>query len=141
MGVNFVCVNAGGATTIAPASAGCPGGSASTAGYVAQNSSARYVQAGTDVLSNLGRNALGTPGVNIWNMSILTGTEVTERLGFQFRVDAMNVSNMNGGYNNPSSGKQRTKEMSKGELNDCRIHWDNPEKRRPRWHGPSRGCV
>ena len=42
-------------------------------------------------------------------------TEVTGRLGFQFRVDAMNVSNMNGGYNNPSCGKQRTKEMSKGE--------------------------
>jgi len=141
MGVNFVCINAGGATTIAPASAGCPGVTASTADYVAQNSSARYVQAGTDALSNLERNALDTPGVNIWNMSILTGTEVTERLGFQFRVDAMNVSNMNGGYHNPSSGKQRTKEMSKGELNDCRIHWDNPEKRRPRWHGPSRGCV
>ncbi len=115
MGVNFVCVNAGGATTIASASEGCPGVTASTADYVAQNSSAHYVYGGTDALSNLGRNALGTPRVNIWNMSILTGTEVTERLAFQLRVDAMNVPNMNGGNNNPSCGKQRTKEMSKGE--------------------------
>ncbi len=92
-GVNFVCINAGGATSIAPASAGCPGGNASTAGYVAQNSSARYVQAGTGALSNLGRNTFGTPGMNIWNMSLLKNTKVTERFGFQFRIDAMNVFN------------------------------------------------
>jgi hypothetical protein len=60
---------------------------------VAQNSSARYVQAGMGALSNLGRNTFGTPGVNIWNMSILKNTKVTERLGFQIRVDAMNVFN------------------------------------------------
>jgi hypothetical protein len=92
-GVNFVCVNAGGATSFAPVSVGCPGGSANAAGYVAQNSSARYVQAGMGALSNLGRNTFGTPGVNIWNMSILKNTKVTERLGFQIRVDAMNVFN------------------------------------------------
>jgi hypothetical protein len=91
--VNFVCINAGGATSIAPASAGCPGGNASTAGYVAQNSSARYVQAGTGALSNLGRNTFGTPGMNIWNMSVLKNTKVNERFGFQFRIDAMNVFN------------------------------------------------
>jgi hypothetical protein len=92
-GVNFVCVNAGGATSFAPASVGCPGGSANAAGYVAQNSSARYVQAGMGALSNLGRNTFGTPGINIWNMSMLKNTKITERLGFQIRVDAMNVFN------------------------------------------------
>jgi hypothetical protein len=92
-GVNFVCVNAGGATSIALASAGCPGGSASTAGYVAQNSSARYVLAETGALSNLGRNTFGTPGINIWNMSLLKNTKLTERFAFQFRVDAMNIFN------------------------------------------------
>jgi hypothetical protein len=92
-GVNFVCASAGGATSIAPAAADCPGGSANVAGYVAQDPRARYVQAGMGAHSTLGRNSFGTPGTNIWNMSLLKHTKLTERFGLQFRIDAMNVFN------------------------------------------------
>ena len=69
------------------------GGSAAVAGYVAQNPSARYVQAGVGSRPTLGRNSFGTPGMNIWNMSVAKNTKLTERFSFQFRVDAMNVFN------------------------------------------------
>ena len=92
-GVNFVCAGAGGVTSIAAAGADCLGGSAAVAGYVAQNPSARYVQAGMGARSNLGRNSFQTPGMNIWNMSALKNTKLTERFSFQFRVDGMNVFN------------------------------------------------
>jgi len=92
-GVNFVCAGAGGVTSIAPAGADCLGGSAAVAGYVAQNPSARYVQAGMGSRPNLGRNSFDTPGMNIWNMSVAKNTKLTERFSFQFRVDAMNVFN------------------------------------------------
>lgn len=92
-GVNFVCAGAGGVTSIASAGADCLGSSAAVAGYVAQNPSARYVQAGIGARSNLGRNSFETPGMNIWNMSVLKNTKLTERFSFQFRVDAMNVFN------------------------------------------------
>ncbi len=58
--------------------AGSPNGAA-VAGYVAQNP--------------LGRNSFQTPGLNIWNMSVLKNTKLTERFSFQFRVDGMNVFN------------------------------------------------
>jgi Carboxypeptidase regulatory-like domain len=92
-GVNFVCAGAGGATSIAPAGADCVGGSANVSGYVAQNPRARYVQAGMGARSTLGRNSFETPGTNIWNMSMLKNTKLTERCGVQLRVDAMNVFN------------------------------------------------
>jgi hypothetical protein len=92
-GVNFVCAGAGGVTSIAPAGADCVGGSAAVAGYVAQNPSARYVQAGMGSRPNLGRNSFDTPGMNIWNMSVAKNTKLTERFSFQFRVDAINVFN------------------------------------------------
>jgi hypothetical protein len=92
-GVNFVCAGAGGATSISPAGADCLGGSAAVAGYVAQNPSARYVQAGMGARSNLGRNSFETPGMNIWNMSVLKDTKLTERFSIQLRVGAMNVFN------------------------------------------------
>jgi len=31
--------------------------------------------------------------MNIWNMSMLKNTKLTERLSFQFHVDVMNVFN------------------------------------------------
>jgi Carboxypeptidase regulatory-like domain/TonB dependent receptor len=92
-GVNFVCAGAGGLTSIAPAGADCLGGSAAVAGYVSQNPSARYIQAGMGAWSNLGRNTFDTPGMNIWNMSAAKNTKLTERFSFQLRFDAMNVFN------------------------------------------------
>ncbi|HET9400624.1 MAG TPA: TonB-dependent receptor [Candidatus Acidoferrales bacterium] len=92
-GVNFVCVGAGGATSIVATSAGCAGGGANVAGYVAKTSSATYVQAGLGALPTVGRNTFQTPGVNVWNMSLLKNTKLSERVGVQFRVDTLNTFN------------------------------------------------
>jgi hypothetical protein len=89
--VNFVCVGAGGGTSIAFLGAGCSGGSGSVAGYVAQNPNARYVQAELGALPTLGRNSFETQGVNVWNMGLFKNTKLTERETLQFRVDTFNT--------------------------------------------------
>jgi len=79
-----------------PASGVIPCGSGNDAnivGYLAADSSARYVQAGTGAFANAGRNILSTPGLNIWNMSIFKATKITERFTLQFRADTYNTFN------------------------------------------------
>jgi hypothetical protein len=94
--VNFVCVGAGGATSIAPMTLanGDPGcASSAVAGYVADNPNARYVQAQLGAQSTVGRNSFRSPGVNIWNMGMYKDTKLTERFSFQFRATAQNIFN------------------------------------------------
>jgi len=91
--VNYVCVGAGGATSIASIDPGCSEGSANVAGYVAQNPNARYVQARVGALPTVGRNSFGTPGINIWNMGLFKNTKLTEKATLQFRVDTFNIFN------------------------------------------------
>jgi hypothetical protein len=91
--VDAVCNDgAGGATRIITATATCAG-DANVVGYVAENTTARFVQAGTGALANAGRNIVNTPGLNIWNMSIFKSTKLTERFSLQFRVDTYNTFN------------------------------------------------
>lgn len=91
--VNFVCVGAAGATSIASIAAGCPGGSSSVAGYVAQNSGARYIQAELGALPTVGRNSFESPGVNVWNMGLSKNIKLNEGSALQFRVDTFNIFN------------------------------------------------
>jgi len=91
--VNYVCVGSGGATSIALTDPGCAGGSANVAGYVAQNPNARYVQAEMGAFPTVGRNTVGTPGLNIWNMGLFKNTRLTEKATLQFRVDTFNTFN------------------------------------------------
>ncbi len=91
--VNYVCVGAGGATTIASIDTGCSEGSANVAGYVAQNPNARYVQAELGAFPTVGRNSFGSPGINIWNMGLFKNTKLTERATLQLRVDTFNTFN------------------------------------------------
>jgi len=92
--VDAVCNDgAGGATRIITATAAACAGDANIVGYVAENTTARFVQAGTGALANAGRNIINTPGLNIWNMSIFKSTKLTERFSLQFRVDTYNTFN------------------------------------------------
>jgi hypothetical protein len=68
-------------------------GDAATVGYVADNSAARFVQAGFGAKANAGRNTVTTPGLNIWNVSLLKNTKITERLTMQFHADTYNTFN------------------------------------------------
>src|SRR5580692_11077673 len=98
--VNPVCNDgAGGATRIATAtSATCADGN--IVGYVAANPTARFIQAGVGTVANVGRDTVSTPGLNIWNMSLLKTNKLTERASLQFRFQTYNTFN----HRNPSIG-------------------------------------
>jgi len=95
--VTAVCRNPStGATFISSAATPCGAGAAAaqnTVGYVAANSSARYIQAGVGALSNLGRDTYNSPYFNIWNMSVSKTNQLTERFNLQIRVDAFDLFN------------------------------------------------
>src|SRR4029077_16537497 len=110
---DFVCNDGpGGKTRIVPAASvdpvlGIPCGvgaamftDANVVGYVAQDPKAKYVQAQTGSVSNLGRNTIPTAGLNIWNMALLKNITLTERWRLQFRISSFNTFN----HPNPSIG-------------------------------------
>jgi hypothetical protein len=67
--------------------------SANTVGYVAVNSGARYILADSGALVTVGRDTFTSPGVNLFNMSMVKNTKLTERLNMQFRVETLNTFN------------------------------------------------
>jgi len=109
--VNAVCnAGPGGATSVVgidPASGAWQCGSendANIVGYVVApttigddsgpiNANARFVQAGIGALANAGRDTVSTPGLNIWNMSLLKTTKISERFSLQFRAETYNTFN------------------------------------------------
>jgi carboxypeptidase family protein/TonB-dependent receptor-like protein len=62
-------------------------------GYVAENPTARFVQAQFGALATAGRNTVTTPGINVWNMSIYKNTRINERFSLQFRAETYNTFN------------------------------------------------
>ena len=99
--VNPVCNDgAGGKTRIITAASAACAGNANIVGYVAVDPTATFVQAGVGAQANVGRNTIKTPGLNIWDMSLLKSIVLTERLKLQFRFEAYNVFN----HPNPSIG-------------------------------------
>src|SRR6267378_3894927 len=69
--VDSVCNDgAGGATRVITATAAACASDAHIVGYVAEISTARFVQAGTGAQANAGRNIINSTGLNIWNMYI-----------------------------------------------------------------------
>ena len=92
--VDPVCNDgAGGATRVITATAAACASDAHIVGYVAEISTARFVQAGTGAQANAGRNIINSPGLNIWNMSIFKSTKFTERFTLQFRADTYDTFN------------------------------------------------
>jgi hypothetical protein len=57
------------------------------------NPSARFVQAGVGSKTNAGRDTVITPGLNIWNMSVMKNTRLTERFSVQFRAETYDTFN------------------------------------------------
>jgi len=109
--VNAVCnAGPGGATTVVgldPVTGNWDCGSendANIVGYVVApatvgqnagiiNPSARYVQAQVGTKTNVGRNTISSPGLNIWNMSLLKTNKLTERASLQFRFETYDTFN------------------------------------------------
>jgi hypothetical protein len=93
--VNPVCNDgAGGATRIITDPDNDPCASdGNIVGYLAADPGARFIQAGVGALANAGRNTVYTPGLNIWNMSLIKNTRISERLSLQFRAETYNTFN------------------------------------------------
>ncbi len=93
--VDFVCNDgSGGATRIVSqfaTTSTCA--DANIVGYVAEDPNARFVQAFVGAKSTVGRNTIPTPGLNLWNMSVLKNVRFTERLSMQFRAEAFDTFN------------------------------------------------
>jgi len=70
-----------------------PGSDAAVVGYLADNSSARFIQAGPGAKATAGRNTVYSPGLNIWNMSVFKTTKINERFSAQFRAETYNTFN------------------------------------------------
>jgi len=64
-----------------------------TVGYLADDPAARFIQAGVGAKANAGRDTVSTPGLNVWNMSLLKNTKLTERFSLQFRAETYNTFN------------------------------------------------
>jgi len=93
--VSFLCnAGSGGATSIVADPATCgTGNDANIVGYVADDPTARFIQAGPGAIATTGRNTISTPGLNIWNMSLFKTTKITERFSVQFRAETYNTFN------------------------------------------------
>lgn len=83
----------GGATRIITASSATPCATSHTVGYVAETPTARFIQAGMGTLTNVGRNTVSSPGLNVWNMSVLKTNKLTERASLQFRFETYDTFN------------------------------------------------
>ncbi len=93
--VSAVCNDgAGGATRIITDPTGSPCASdGNIVGYLADDPTARYIQAQVGAKSNVGRDTIQTPGLNLWNIGLLKTTSLTERIRLQFRAETYNAFN------------------------------------------------
>lgn len=89
-----VCGNADGSTSLAGNTLGNSGScSGPTIGYLAADSSAKYVVAGPDVRTTIGRNSFRSPGFGVMNLSLGKKIRITEPAYFQLKADFYNVLN------------------------------------------------
>ncbi len=68
-------------------------GAPAIVGYLANNPNARFIQAGVGAKATAGRNTVSSPGLNIWNMSLLKTNKLTERASLQFRFETYDTFN------------------------------------------------
>ncbi len=62
-------------------------------GYLANDPTARYIQAGLGALANAGRNTLQMPGINNFDLSLGKNFNITESKKLELRLDAANAFN------------------------------------------------
>jgi len=126
--VQKVCNDgAGGATRIVTAtSAACA--NANVVGYVAVDSSARFIQAGVGARTNVGRNTVSSPGLNIWNMSLFKTFKFTESKTLQFRFETYDTFNhQNYSIGLPSNNGALDQGSNTNPLNTSYIFVDSPQ--------------
>ncbi len=88
-GVNFVVRGPTGATSISTTNPG----NASVVGYVAKNSSARFVVADVGAVSTVGRDTVRSPKIDNFDLSFFKNNNVTESVKIQYRFEMYNAFN------------------------------------------------
>ncbi|HEV1995737.1 MAG TPA: hypothetical protein VGR03_15500, partial [Candidatus Acidoferrum sp.] len=68
-------------------------GAPAIVGYLADTPGARFIQAGVGTKTNVGRNTVSSPGLNVWNMSVFKTNKLTERASLQFRFQTYDTFN------------------------------------------------
>jgi outer membrane receptor protein involved in Fe transport len=96
--VNRVCRNPNTNTTAVGSAAACPvfpGFTTDqlTVGYVAQDPTAKYVQAQLGALATAGRNTENSGHFNVFNLAFAKNTAIKESWSLQFRADLFNAFN------------------------------------------------
>ena len=66
---------------------------ANVVGYVAEDPSAKYVQADLGAKSTVKSNTWRTPTTNVWNMGFAKTTKITERINLQLGFSAYDIFN------------------------------------------------
>ena len=76
-------------------SSSCPGSNVegNIVGYAANNSKAKYVEAGYGTIANVGRNTLQLAPINDIDLTALKRFSITERFRIEFQVQAFNLFN------------------------------------------------
>jgi len=64
-----------------------------TVGYLANNPTAQYIQAGPGSFATTPRNTIATNVINNWDFSLLKRVNVTERQSVEFSFQALNIFN------------------------------------------------
>ena len=68
-------------------------GAANIVGYLANNSSAQYIQAGSGALATAGRNTAQTPRINNWDLNVVKRIATSEKTSVELQAIALNVFN------------------------------------------------
>ncbi|MCI0623629.1 MAG: TonB-dependent receptor, partial [Acidobacteria bacterium] len=89
-GVNAVLRDPGTGATSICASGRDP---AQVISYVAIDPNARFISTPLGALSTVGRNTIGTSGLNLWDMSFFRTIPIRDRLKVQFRAEFFNIFN------------------------------------------------
>jgi hypothetical protein len=99
--VNLNADNAGDRVIVNPAGVGSKGSDVApihdldgeTVGYLANDSTARYIRGGTGTIVNGGRSLLASPSINNVDLTVAKSVKFKERYEFRFSLGALNVLN------------------------------------------------
>jgi hypothetical protein len=64
-----------------------------TVGYLADNPTAQYIQADQGAFTDIGRNTIGLPHINNFDITAVKRINFTERMSLEFQAQALNVFN------------------------------------------------
>jgi len=79
-------------------------------------------------MATAGRNTVRTPGLNVWNMSLIKNTKITERFSLKFHLDTYNTFNhRNFSIGLPSNNGSLDQTTNPNPLSSAYVNVDDPQ--------------